>query len=522
MGTGRIAAPVMGIVACLLAGGCSSPAGGSGHRGTRPAGLSGPASHTQRGGRAVTARTTATPHACATRHPCLAATRPATDGQIEGYATTSSGLPGAQVALRVSTRAPSYRVRGYRIGGYRHAAGLLVWRSRRLPGVRQPAATFADVTRRTVVAPWRTSVVVDTDGWQPGLYVFELRTRSGWQAHVPYVVSSPSTRGRVALVLPVTTWQAYNDWGGYSLYHGPPGDRRSWAVSFDRPYPAPGAGEMRFGAVPVVVAAERLGLPLAYLTSVDLARRPDALAGARAYVSTGHDEYWTPEARRRVAAARDAGTNLLFLGANTAYWRIRVADVGGRPGRLVTGYRGDAAEDPAPTGRRTGLWRDPPHPEPENTLTGMQYECFPVDEPFVVASPHWWGFAGTGVTRGTAFPHLVGVEADRVYPVPGTPRPLQVLASVRYPCRGVETSAQAAYYTAPSGAGVLAVGTLQWTCALEDHCALGRSRRTSRFVRQVTATVLREFARGPAGRRHPAHDNVARFDLPADNQVPAS
>ena len=95
-------------------------------------------------------------------------------------------------------------------------------------------------------------VVVDTGGWEPGLYVFELRTRSGWQAHVPYVVSSPSTRGRVALVLPVTTWQAYNDWGGYSLYHGPPGDRRSWAVSFDRPYPAPGAGEMRFGAVPVV------------------------------------------------------------------------------------------------------------------------------------------------------------------------------------------------------------------------------------------------------------------------------
>ena len=223
-----------------------------------------------------------------------------------------------------------------------------------------------------------------------------------------------------------------------------------------------------------------------------------------------------------MAAARDAGTNLLFLGANTAYWRIRVADVGGRPGRLVTGYRSDAAEDPAPTARRTGLWRDASDARAGEHAHRDAVRVLPRRRAVRVASPHWWGFAGTGVTRGTAFPHLVGIEADRVYPVPGTPRPLQVLASVRYPCRGVETSAQAAYYTAPSGAGVLAVGTLQWTCALEDRCALGRSRRTSRFVRRVTATVLREFARGPAGRRHPAHDNVARFDLPADNQVPAS
>jgi hypothetical protein len=509
----------IGMVVWLAAGGCSSLPDHRPAR-TRSAASSVVATQPPRDGRAPTTTTASPPTPRGTRAWRL--TRPALDGQVEGYATTSSGLPGATVALRVSTGERAFRVRAYRIGAYRHAAGLLVWASRRLPGVRQPGATFADSSQRTIVAPWRTSVVVDTDGWQPGLYVFVLRTRSGWQAQVPYVVSSPSTRGRVAVVLPVTTWQAYNDWGGYSLYEAPPGDRRSWTVSFDRPYPAPGAGEMRFGAVPVVVAAERLGIPLAYLTSVDLDRRPDALVGARAFVSAGHDEYWTPAARRHVVAARDAGTNLLFLGANTAYWRVRLADTDGRPGRLVTGYRGDAAQDPAPAGRRTGLWRSMPHPRPEQTLTGMEYECFPVDAPFVVESPRWWGFAGTGVTRGTAFPHLVGVEADRVYPVPGTPHPLQVLASVRYPCRGVETSAQAAYYTTPSGAGVLDVGTLQWTCALENRCARARSRRTSRFVSRVTATVLREFARGPAGRRHPAHDNVSRFDLPTLNQVPAS
>ena len=448
--------------------------------------------------------------------------RPARAGQIEGYATTSSGLPGARVALRVSTSARSFDVRAYRIGAYVGGDGRLVWRSHRLRGRVQAGPTFADRERRTVVARWRTSALVRTTGWAPGLYVFKLRASSGWQAQVPYVVASPSARGRVALVFPVTTWQAYNDWGGYSLYDAPPGDRRSWAVSFDRPYPAPGATEMGFGAVPVVVAAERLGIPLAYLTNIDVALRPASLRGARAYVSSGHDEYWSQEMRDHVERARSAGTNLVFLGANTMYWRVRLESTGSRPGRVVVGYRSDAALDPAPSRRRTGLWRDDPRDRSEKSLTGMEYECFPVDAPFRVVSPRWWGFAGTDAGHGEELDHLVGVEADRVYPVRGTPRPLQVLAHTSYSCRGVPTSAQAVYYTTPSGAGVLNVGTLRWTCALVDRCPVPLTRRTVRFVNRVTATVLRDFARGPAAARHPALDNVPRFGLSPENLVPAS
>jgi hypothetical protein len=138
-------------------------------------------------------------------------------------------------------------------------------------------------------------------------------------------------------------------------------------------------------------------------------------------------------------------------------------------------------------------------------------------------SPGWWGFAGTGVRRDDAFDHLVGVEADRVYPVPSRPRPLQVLSHTTYPCGGVATSAQSVYYSAPSGAGVFNAGTLRWTCALVDRCAPYRlGDRTRRFVRTVTVNVLRTFARGPAGTAHPAVDNVRRFPLPMQNQVPAS
>jgi hypothetical protein len=453
--------------------------------------------------------------------------RPALDRQIEGYATRVGAPAGAAVGLRVSTDAPRYRVRAFRIGSYRGGTGRQVWQSHLLSGRRQPAGRLSSGPGRTVVAPWTDSVMVSTEGWPEGFYVFKLVASTGWHSHVPYVVTSRTVRGKVVLVAPVTTWQAYNDWGGYSLYESPPRQSQSWTVSFDRPYPSPGSGQFLFGVAPVLIEAERLGIPLGYLTNLDLEAREPALKGAAAYVSMGHDEYWTLGMRRSVLRARDQGTNLVFLGANTMYWRIRTSAGPTGPDRLVTGFRHDAALDRATLRGdpdSTARFRDPPHPRPENSLTGMLYECFPVDAPLQVASPRWWGYRGTGVRRGDSFDNLVGVEADRAYPVPSTPRPLQVVAHVRYSCGGVETSAQSVYYTAASGAGVFNAGTLRWTCALSARCgpSFEVPRGTRRFVRRVTHNVLRAFARGPAAERFPAHDNLGSYALPKENLVPAS
>ena len=451
--------------------------------------------------------------------------RPALAGQVAGFATRVSGPPGRPVGLAVSTSSSAFRVTAYRIGAYRGGDGLRVWRSRWVPGTTQPGPRLSPARTRTVVAPWHRSLTVPTRGWAPGFYLFDLTTRDGWQAQVPYVVRSVSTAGRVVLMAPTATWQAYDDWGGYDLYHGSGGDRRSWAVSYHRPYPAPGAGEMRFGVVPFVTVAERAGVPLAYLADVDLDTDPGALAGARAFVSIGHDEYWTRTRWDAVRRAREAGTNLAFFGADTAYWKIRLAP-SGRAARTVVGYRTDAGLDPLRTTDprdATGAFRDDPTTGRESTLTGVQYECFPVDTAYRVTSPRWWGFRGTHVRAGTTFPHLVGVEADRVYPLPSTPRPLQVLSSADYDCDGVPTSTQSVYYTARSGAGVFTAGTLRWTCALVGRCRpYDLGDRTRRFARMVTLRVLRVFAAGPAGRRHPAHDDLGRFALSPVNTVPAS
>jgi len=451
-------------------------------------------------------------------------TRPARNGEIEGYADPSSVLHGHSLNLMVSTTATRFRAYAYRIGGYRGGDGRLVWESDPTAGHQQPPPAVTTTTR-TVVADWTPSVPVRTAGWPPGFYLVKIVASSGYQSYVPLTVRSRSTRGCVTLVAPTMDWQAYNTWGGYSLYHAPPGQNHSWAVSFDRPNEAPGAGQFLYNVLGTVVLAERLGLPLAYEADTDVATRPGLLDGARAYVSLGHDEYWTVEERRHVTRARDEGMNIAFLSSNTMYWRVRLASTSEGPNRLVVGYKVDAATadplrltDPA---RTTARWRDPPHPDPENSLTGTLYECFPVDEPYRVADPGWWGFRGLHVAEGTELPHLVGQEADRVYPISSTPRRLEVLSYVAYACDGVPTSSESTYYTTRSGAGVIDFGTEEWACAVKPRCE-GLPREDDRFVGRVMATVLRAFARGPVGRTHPAHGDVSDYPLPADNTVPAS
>ena len=187
--------------------------------------------------------------------------------------------PARPIGLKVSTRLRRhYRVHAYRIGWYRGGTGHRVWISDAVQGRLQAEPR---VSRRTRCAPWWRPGSATSRSTRPGGRLASTSSSCALdrapQTQVPYVVSSPSARGTVALVAPITTWQAYNAWGGYSLYQGAPGDRRAWAVSFDRPYHlAPGANDFRSALLPVVVLAEKLGVPLSYYTNVDLDAPPRA------------------------------------------------------------------------------------------------------------------------------------------------------------------------------------------------------------------------------------------------------
>ncbi|HEY3958488.1 MAG TPA: N,N-dimethylformamidase beta subunit family domain-containing protein [Streptosporangiaceae bacterium] len=441
-----------------------------------------------------------------------------------GYTGQASVLPGEPVTLYASTTARSFRVNAYRMGWYGGDRARLVWRSGTVRGRRQRKATVT-TPANTVQTDWGPSLTIPTHDWPEGSYLLRMDAENGAQRYVPVTVRSASTRGKVVIKNCVATWQAYNTWGGYDLYNGPGGitdySNRSLAVSLDRPYDASGAYMFLYHERKLIELAERLGLPLAYTTSMDIAADPHLLDGASALFSPGHDEYWSPPERANVTAARNAGVNLAFLGANCMFRRTRLASTRLGARRQVICYKTSYLQDPM-YGKDNALvtsdWREPPNPDPESSVTGTLYESNPASADFVVASPQSWLFAGTGVQRGTKFTGLAGIEYDRVNPGYPVQRPIEVLSHSPLTCRGVHSYADSAYYTHRSGAGVFNTGTMRWVASMaRPYPPFGLNSRTAKFVRVVTKNVLRGFADGPATAKHPAHDNLAAMhEWPGD------
>jgi hypothetical protein len=431
-----------------------------------------------------------------------------------GYLNAASALPGQAITLFASTTARSFQVSAFRMGWYKGDLARLVWKSGTVPGHQQAAATVTPDTR-TVEAEWGPSLTIQTDGWPAGSYLLRLDSEAGAQRYVPVTIRSASTSGKTVIKNCVGTWQAYNTWGGYNLYNGPGGasdyNNRSLAVSMDRPYDASGAYMFLWHERKFIALAERSGLPLAYVTSMDLDADPHLLTGASSLFSLGHDEYWSPQERVNVTAARDAGVNIAFLGANCCFRRTRLASTRLGSERLIICYKTSYLQDPM-YGKDNALvtsdWREPPNPDPESSLTGTKYESNPVDADYVVVAPDAWVFRGTGVSKGTKFVGLVGIEYDRVNPDSTVERPIQILAHSPLTCRGVNSYSDSAYYAHSGGAGVFNAGTMRWVASMGGLRAFGLTPRTAAFTRHVTSNILHAFADGPAADKYPAADNL--------------
>lgn len=432
----------------------------------------------------------------------------ATTAELAGYVSPSSVVPGGVLRLHLRSTVPDVRLAVFRNGWYGGARGRLIW-TKDIRALAPTPPKLQDAATRTWTADWPESTELPTSSWPPGHYVV-LATAGGRQTWVPFTVRSPSFADRVVLLTENTTWQAYNAYGGASLYHGANGSRatRAYAVSHDRPldYGA-GAGDYSGNEVPLIALAEKLRLPLAFATDTDLQAAPGLLDGARAVVSLGHDEYWSTAMRDQLLRARDrTGTNLAFLGANAIFRHIRLEPLGGVPNRLQVNYK-DASLDPMTAtnpAESTSDWPAGPRPRNGAELTGASYQCNPVSGPLVIRDPGSWLLAGLNLPAGTELPNLLGSEYDAIVPGPLVPRDIVSVMRSPLTCVGRKGFADFAYYTVPSGAGGVNVGTSTWVCVLDDVCG---ERKITPEVRQVvtaiTTTLLQEFAKGPAGRAHP-------------------
>ena len=416
-------------------------------------------------------------------------------GDIAGYISRQAVSPGERERIYVNARgAPWVRITLFRMGWYGGTGGRAVLISNRLPANAQPPCTHRFQTGLTE-CNWHPTLTLTIPSALPsGVYIAKLAGPTS-ESDCLFVVRASKPQPLLAQ-LPTSTYEAYNGWGGDSLYPGGTdrvgltGTTQGIEVSYDRPYDSvTGAGQFFARDVAMIRFLERYGYPVSYTTSESVDGDPGQLAGHRALLDFGHSEYWSQRQADAFARARDNGTSLLFLSSDALAWRVRYAPASaaasesGQPDQSIVSYKEHAALDPE-RAAPTGLFPDGGAP-----LTGSSYVgCITprLPQPGVPTYHYYswspapglepsWLFSGSGITASTRIPGIVGYELD--VRTSASPPGTQVVGGGNAPCMTPapgepvpgpgQDLGETTLYTARSGALVFSTGTLGWELGLE-------------------------------------------------------
>lgn len=442
--------------------------------------------------------------------PGWASVTPPTDPtQVSGYASATSVNHGGSIDFYVTTTASNVTIDIYRMGWYGGTGGRHMMTLGTYPGQAQ-AIPLPNTVTGMIACNWQKTATLNVpSNWVTGTYLAKLSASNGFGSYIVFVVRNDGGHEAIDFQTSVTTYQAYNAWGGVSLYANNTNGSvfrggHAVKVSYDRPYDSGnGAGQFLWYEFPFVRWAEEQGFDLTYSTDIDTDLNTNPLTNHLAFLSVGHDEYWSMAMRNNVQSAINAGVNAGFFGGNEMYWQIRFEpNAAGVPDRIQVGYK-DFAEDttfPGPDPMYgvnnsivTSNWADPVVNMPESTITGLAYgdQLSTASTAYVVQNASNWVYANTGFNNGDSVPGIVAYEYDSVGPANATPPGLTVLS--KSPVTGLNTGAgyaNSSIYTASSGAMVFNAGDITWAWGLDNYG--GRTTADPR-MQQTTANILYKF-----------------------------
>ncbi len=227
--------------------------------------------------------------------------------------------------------------------------------------------------------------VPDTDPPIPsGAYKAVLTSGSASTSVLFFVKSAdPGANAKILYVSPVTSWEAYNDWGGKSLYGDEYGNfqNRARKVSFNRPQRPFDFNNWEIAFIHWFYREKRLenlpeDLEIDFCTSIDIQADSTIVDNYNLVLSVGHDEYWSWEMRDTVEDFVTDNGNAAFLGGNTCWWQVRFEAQEG-DNRLMVCYK-DYQEDhdanpTVPDDHITINWFEKIIQRPENLMIGASY-----------------------------------------------------------------------------------------------------------------------------------------------------
>lgn len=461
------------------------------------------------------------------------------DETIQGFPTQQSVNKGETISFKIKSATSNYRINILRLGYYAGkgarlvASNLTPTSTAAQPACQESAGTgLIDCGNWSVSRSWTVP-----SNAVSGVYIAYLeRNDTGGASHIAFVVRNDASTSDLLVQTSDATWQAYNNYGGNSLYrcttnscspNGPFGYQPAQKVSYNRPMLTAASSPpswLMSAEYPMIRFLERLGYNTSYTSQVDTETRAALIRNHKAFISSGHDEYWSKTQRDNVTAARDAGVNLAFFSGNEIFWKTRYESSVAGPStanRTLVSYKDtkfNAATDPVAW---TGTWRDPRFAplgdfEPENSLTGQSFIVNVGTSTITVPAQYkslrlWRNTAVASLSTGQSLPlgqDTLGYEwdedPDNGYRPAGQFRASSTTVSglqtfIDYGTTTTETGTAThnlTSYRAASGALVFGAGTVQWSWGLDDANPLGVA--PDRNMQQATVNLFADMSAQPA------------------------
>src|SRR5437588_833516 len=447
---------------------------------------------------------------------------------------------GQTVSFKISSTQAAYHIDILRIGYYQGTGAHKVTTT--TPSAPFPQTQPACLTNST-------TGLIDCGNWGvsaswavpstpvSGVYLAHLiRNDTGGGADVPFIVRNDSSHSDIVFQTSDETWEAYNTYGGNSLYQCtvacPPGNpaayKAAYKVSYNRPFRTGGddLGQswLWYSELPMIQFLEQNGYDLTYVAGTDVDSGGANLTNHKVFMSSGHDEYWSGDQRANVEAALSAGINLTFFSGNEVFWKTRFeasTDGSNTPQRTLVSYKEthfSAPVDPKDPPTWTGTWEDPRFSppadggKPSNALTGQKFivnsGTTDIKVPSTYSQLRMWRNtavtslgAGQSVTLGAGLGTL-GYEWDEDTDNGFRPAGLFDLSSTTSSTAEVFTdygsttklnstaTHHLTLYRAPSGALVFGSGTVQWSWGLNNSWTGGA---TDRNMQQATVNLFADM-----------------------------
>ncbi len=451
------------------------------------------------------------------------------DSTIQGFATSMSVDVGQTVTFKINTPSTAYHIDILRLGYYGGDG------ARKVASDILPTATLPQTQPACQVTP--NNGLIDCGNWSvsaswtvpsgavSGVYIAHLvRDDSqdpGGSSQIPFVVRNDASHSDIVLTTSDETWEAYNDYGGNSLYtcseDCPPGNPADYigaaSVSYNRPFDGGiavngGASDLYYAEYQMIRWLEKNGYDVSYTNQAEVDSNGSLLENHKVFMSSGHDEYWSAGQRANVQTAVNDGVNVAFFSGNEIFWKTRwAADGAGNADRTLITYKEthfNQPMDPDDPPTWTGAWADPRFSPPAdggvpaNSLSGQEFDINAGTTDIQVPAQYakiglWKNTAVANLTSGQSLTLSPGTgtlgyewdkDEDNGFRPPGefdlsstTASGLQAFTDYASTVTNGNSTAthHLTMYRAKSGALVFGAGTVQWSWGLDNTNAWNES-----------------------------------------------